>query len=235
MNRLSTTSAIGDLAPHGFDAAGRADSTAVFHRARRHSRKVRALRVAIPVILVVGVLGLVLSTWFDPLRVLYRLPTDGGSLVISGTKIIMAQPKLSGYTKDSRRYELNAAAAAQDITKPDIVELQNIRATVEAQDKSLTNVTAHDGVFHRKTGMLTLNRDVVVTAPNYQLRLIEAFVDTGSGNIVSEKPVEVTLEQGTVTSKRFEVIQGGEVIRFEGDVVMKLTFGEPGDAKAAKP
>ena len=99
---------------------------------------------------------------------------------------------------------------------------------------SLTHVTAQDGIFYRKSGMLTLNRNILVTTPTYQLRLNEAVVDTGSGNIVSDKPVEVTLEQGTVTSKRFEVMLGGEVIRFEGDVVMKLNFGEP-DAKAAKP
>ena len=35
-----------------------------------------------------------------------RLPVDASGLVISGTKITMAQPKLSGYTRDSRWYEV---------------------------------------------------------------------------------------------------------------------------------
>ena len=75
-------------------------------------------------------------SWLDPLKVLVRLPIDAGRLVISGTKITMEAPKLSGYTKDRRWYELTANAAAQDITKPDLIELNEIRAKIEAEDKS---------------------------------------------------------------------------------------------------
>ena len=42
-----------------------------------------------------------LVSWLDPLKVLVRLPIDSGKLVISGTKITMEAPKLSGYTRDS--------------------------------------------------------------------------------------------------------------------------------------
>ena len=63
-------------------------------------------------------------TYFNPLRMLGKLPVDIGNLVISGTKITMEQPHLSGFTRDARAYELTADAAAQDLTKPDIVELQ---------------------------------------------------------------------------------------------------------------
>ena len=63
-------------------------------------------------------------TYFNPLRVLGKLPIDVGNLVVSGTKITMEQPRLSGFTNDARAYEMTADAAAQDLTKPDIVELQ---------------------------------------------------------------------------------------------------------------
>ena len=39
--------------------------------------------------------------------------------MISGTKLTMQAPKLSGYTRDGRWYELIADSAAQDITKPE--------------------------------------------------------------------------------------------------------------------
>ena len=48
-----------------------------------------------------------------------ELPVDLGKLVVSGTKITMEQPRLSGFTNDARAYEFTADAAAQDITKPD--------------------------------------------------------------------------------------------------------------------
>ena len=74
----------------------------------RHSRRVRMLRVVLPVaiVLLLGVITLV--AWLDPLRILVRLPIDAGNLVISGTKITMEAPKLSGYTRNSRWYELSA-------------------------------------------------------------------------------------------------------------------------------
>ena len=58
------------------------------------------------------------TIWFNPLRVLDKVPIELGSVVVSGTKITMAQPRLAGFTNDNRQYELTAQAAAQDITKP---------------------------------------------------------------------------------------------------------------------
>ena len=102
-----------------------------------------------------------LVTWLDPLKVLVRLPIDAGKLVISGTKITMEAPKLSGYTRDRRWYEMTANAAAQDITKPDLVELHDVRAKIETEDKStIMFLSAKDGVFNRKASILTLNNDI---------------------------------------------------------------------------
>ena len=54
----------------------------------------------------------------------------------------MEQPRLAGFTSDARAYELTADTAAQDMTRPDIVELRNIRAKVEMQDKTSMEMTA---------------------------------------------------------------------------------------------
>ena len=63
--------------------------------------------------------GLALLTWFNPLRALPQLPAvSAGSLVVSGTKITMEAPKLTGFTRDNRAYNLTAEAAAQDFTNP---------------------------------------------------------------------------------------------------------------------
>ena len=143
-------------------------------------------------------------------------------MVISGTKITMESPKLSGFSRDARPYELSARTAAQDITKPDIVEMSDIRAKIESKDRSPITVTALDGVYNRKSGILKLARDVQLTTPSYQVNLMEAVVDTANNNVVSDNPVQVKMLQGTVNSKRLEVTGGGEVVRFIGDVKMTL-------------
>ena len=120
------------------------------------------LRVAIPVAIALILGATVLVSWLDPLKVLARLPIDSGKLVISGTKITMEAPKLSGYTRDQRWYEMNAKSAAQDVTKPDVVELAEVRAKIETADKSTILLSAKDGLYNRKTSMLNLNRNIVV-------------------------------------------------------------------------
>ena len=216
------TSTIDELGARGFTASSRPDNQAIFLRAKRHSRMVRMLRVAVPVSTVLILALIMLASWLDPMRILARLPTAGGQLVISGTKITMEAPKLSGFTKDGRGYELTARAAAQDITKPEIVELHDIRAKIEAPDRTPVNLTAVDGVYDRKSGVLKLSKDVVLMTPSYQVNLDEAIVDTTTNNVVSNKPIQVKMLQGVVNAKRLEVDKGGDVVRFMGGVTMTL-------------
>ena len=221
------TSTVDELGARGFDA--RPDNVSIFMRAKRHSRFVRLLKILVPLGTIVVLAGIILMSWLDPLRILARLPTTQGQLVISGTKITMEAPKLAGYTKDGRAYEFNARAAAQDITKPDIVELHDIRAKIEAQDKSPIDLTAVDGVFDRKSGILKLAKDVVLKTPSYEVNLDEAVVDTTTNNVTSNQPVQVKMLQGVVNSKRLEVEKGGEVDRFFGGVTLKLNgLPDPG-------
>jgi lipopolysaccharide export system protein LptC len=184
---------------------------------------VRALRLAIPIGSSLLLAAILLVSWLDPIRMLARLPTATGNLVISGSKITMEAPKLAGFTKDARGYELSARAAAQDITNPDVVELQEIRAKIESKDKSWINLTAVDGLYNRKSGILKLAKDVLLTSPTYEVSLDEALVDTTSNNVTSDKPVQVKMLQGVLNAKRLEVQSGGDVVRFIGDVKMTLT------------
>jgi lipopolysaccharide export system protein LptC len=184
---------------------------------------VRLLRRALPAVIAVILGATVLVTWLDPLKVLVRLPLDAGKLVISGTKITMQAPKLSGFTKDQRWYEMNAAGATQDVTKPDFIELTEVRSKIETADKTTIYIRSKDGVYNRKTSILVLKNDVVLTSTaGYEMHLDEASVDTAKGEVVSDKPVAVFTKDTTLTSDRFEVEKSGEVVNFIGSVVMNL-------------
>jgi lipopolysaccharide export system protein LptC len=223
----TTTSMLDNVGGRGFTITGRSDNEDIFRRARRHSRLVRLLRIAAPVTLLALIGGLAFATWLEPLRALARLPVSGDHLVVSGTKITMAAPKLSGFTNDGRKYDLSARAATQDVTNPDVIEFHDITAKFEAPDKTKLDLTALDGVFNRKTGLLTLRRDVLLVSSNgYRVRLNEVRVDTKTSNVVSEQPVEVTMLQGTLNAKRLEVLKSGEVLNFDGGVKMKLILNE---------
>lgn len=218
----------------GYVAPRRDDNVAVFRGAARHSRHVRILRIAIPIGVALCLLVIVVATFFNPLRFLYKLPKDMGTLVISGTKITMQQPRLSGFTRDARGYEVSASAAAQDLTKPNMVELKDIRARLDMQDKSEVQLSAATGFYDTKSEILTLGQNIILSSSTgYEGRLSEAIVDIRKGYIVSEKPVEVKLLKGMLNANRLEVIDSGDLLRFGGGVAMTLTL-TPADVEPAK-
>lgn len=226
MNRLTTASPDPRTA-RAYWTMGRGDTERAFRNARRHSRVVRILRIAVPVVVVLGAVVISLITYLNPLRMLAKLPIDVGNLIVSGTKITMEQPRLSGFTHDARAYELSADAAAQDLTKPDIVELHHLRAKVDMQDKSSIELTAALGVYNSKVETLKLDENIQLSSSTgYQGLLSEALIDIRKGYVVSEHPVEVKMLQGTLNANRLEIINSGELVRFDGGVNMTLMLNE---------
>jgi lipopolysaccharide export system protein LptC len=205
----------------------RGDNARAFQAARRHSRMVRILRVAIPLAVVLGFSGIFLVTYLNPLRMLARLPINVGDLVVSGTKITMEQPRLSGFTRDERAYELSADAAKQDLTKPDLIELRNIRAKVQMQDKSTMEMSATAGVYDSKAETLKLDQNILLSSSaGYRGQLSEALIDIRKGYVVSEHPVAVEMLQGKLNASRLEIVDSGDLVRFDGGVSMTLMLGD---------
>ena len=219
-----------------FRASHRSDHARRFRVAARHSRRVRLLRVGLPIVAVLGCLAVALASWFNPLRILTSLPISIGDVIVSGTKIKMENPKLSGFTRDSRRYDVSAGAASQDLTRPGVIELHDIHASLEMQEKSMMRLVAQDGLFDTKKEELTLEHNIVVTSTNgYEGYLDEAVIDTKNGNVVSEKPVRLKMLNGTVKGNRFELTNSGDVIRFDNGVVVNMKLDNAAGQPPATP
>jgi lipopolysaccharide export system protein LptC len=217
----------------GFAARPRGDSERIYRRAMRHSRRVRVLRVGLIGAVALVLLVLLVDNYLPTIGGL-RLPTEIGTLVIDGTKITMQQPRLTGYTSDGRAYEFSANAAAQDITKPDLVQLQQIRAKVDMADKSTVNMRADAGVYDMKGDLLTLNKNILlVSSTGYEARLSQAVVDMRKGDVVSDTPIWVKLLDGDLNARHLEIADKGDVLRFT-DVKLVLQSGKQ-DAKAGQP
>ena len=195
-----------------------------FAVAARHSRMVRLLRVAVPAAVILAMTAIVFVSVFNPFRMLLpKLPLDMGNLVVSGTKITMESPHLSGYSTDQRPYELWAKTATQDLTDPDHVDLKTLRAKVLMEDQTTVTMDARNGLFDSKQQLLDLHKDIFLqSSSGYEARLTQAFVDIGKGTVTSEEHVDVKLLNGTLTADKLRITGGGEVVRFEGNVVMNL-------------
>jgi lipopolysaccharide export system protein LptC len=212
-----------------------ANLEARFAAAARHSRMVRFLRIAVPGAVCLAMAGVIGISIFNPFRMLMpKLPLDMGNLVVSGTKITMESPHLSGYTPDQRPYELWAKTAVQDVTNPDLVELNKLRTKLLLQDGSTVFMDSLTGLFDNKQQTLELRKNIFLqTTTGYEARLTQAFVDLVRNTVDSDEHVDVKLTNGTLTSDRLHITNGGEVIVFEGNVVMHIDHFDDGEAQPA--
>jgi lipopolysaccharide export system protein LptC len=227
----SITLARAERRTSGLSARSRSDSDRTYRRAIRHSRHVRWLRVGLVGAIALVLLGVVADDYL-PVGGL-RLPGEIGKLVIQGRIITMQNPHLTGFTTDQRPFEFNADSFQQDITKPDLVNMQRIRAKLEMADKSVVHLSANGGIYNNKTDMLTLHDNIrLVSSTGYEARLSEATVDMNKGTVVSNTPVWVKMLDGDLNAKALEILDKGDVLRFT-EVTMVLQSGKQ-DAKAAK-
>jgi lipopolysaccharide export system protein LptC len=185
---------------------------------------VRILRVAVPATVVVAMGAIVFVSIVNPFRALMpKLPVEMDNVVVSGTKITMEAPHLAGFSNDGRPYEMWAKAAIQDVTDPDHLELKTIRAKVAQQDQSTVIMDARTGFFDQKKQLLDLRQDIFLqSSTGYEAKLTRAFVDINKGDVTSDEHVDVKLLDGTLTSDRLRIYNSGELVRFEGNVVMNL-------------
>ena len=201
-----------------------------FAAAARHSRLVRILRVAVPAVVAVSMAVIIYISIFNPFKMVLesKLPVDISKLVVSGTKITMETPHLAGFSTDQRPYEMWAKAATQDLTDPDHVELSQLRAKVAMEDKSTVTMDARTGYYDSKSQMLDLRKDIFLqSSTGYEAKLTQAYVDINKGSVTSDEHVDVKLLNGTLTADRLRIINSGEVVRFEGNVVMNLVMDSP--------
>lgn len=202
-------------------------------RARRHSAQVRTLRRVIPLTAGLAVLGLAAVVLWGPLS--GSIPNVSiGPISVSGTKVTMENPRLSGFRKGERGYEVIADAAQQDVRKPSIIELQAMKGHVATDDKGgRAYLQAQGGVFDSTREMLSLENDIrLSTDKGEEVLLSVATVDFKAGSLRSPKSVTVTTPSASIVADTLDVVENGRVISFVGGV-HAVFHGEEAGAKKA--
>lgn len=195
-----------------------------FRVAARHSRLVRFLRIAVPAAVVVSLGSIILiQVFFNP-YLLKGLPAvDMSNLVVSGTKVTMESPHMAGYSQDKRPYEVWANTATQDVTDPDHVELHTLRGKMLMEDQSTLTIKAVTGLMDTKQQLLDLRKDIYLqTSAGYEAWLSRAFVDMNKNTVTSDEHVDVKWADGKISADTMKITNGGEIVHFEGHVVMSI-------------
>jgi lipopolysaccharide export system protein LptC len=200
-----------------------ADRAHAFKNAARHTRRVRLLRRGI----VFGAIGLVAAVVSWPfLAPMSKLP--GGVTInqatLNGTRVMMDLPKLNGFRRDGRPYEVRARSGVQDIRTPKIIELDEIDATVQTADGASVRVQAPKGVFDSGSDHMRLDAGSIVngiritSTSGYDAVMQSADMDFKKGDVVSKDPVTVTMTNGSVKAEGMEIQGHGSRVTFTGNV-----------------
>lgn len=198
-----------------------------FATARRHSKRVRRLRVLLPALTAVLLLGPFVASW---LASNVELPVEVDRVFIDNGMLTMENARMSGFNSDSQSYEVTAQTAAQELTNPKVVRLTGINGVLRGTAEEGSTLVAERGVYDSTTEMLNLQDNIVVRSnEGYEVFLDTAEVDLKSGRVVSRAPVEIRMISGTVNAQGLEIENKGEIIRFTGGVLMTII---PKDAVA---
>ena len=193
---------------------------AEFEKASRHSGRVRLLKILLPTIAVIVVIGFIGAV---ALRNIGLPSINIGSLNLDDGKLVMEHPKLNGTDRNQRPFSLTAEKAIQDLSKPKSIELDVITAKLPMENGVYADVTADNGVYDSETKTLVMTGDVVLkTDDGMEIHLVDVDVDIGTGSLQTTNPVSLITENATITADSLRVENNGERIIFDKRVRMTL-------------
>ena len=204
--------------------------TGAFTAADRHSARVRFLKRAIVLGSLLGVTAIALVAVFNPFRHLPGAISMSG-VGVSGTKITMESPKISGVQQGGGPYQVKAKSGIQDITTPSLMELIGVDALVGMADATTTHVTSEHGLYNSRADTMALNGDVkIANTSGYTLNLQSALLDFRDGLLTSHERLRVDITGGEVSSDDIAISNNGHVIAFRGHIASRFDSDDPQDA-----
>jgi lipopolysaccharide export system protein LptC len=220
------------LALEDESAALRGARTRAFEAARRHTTRVRALRRALELAVVLTVVfSVALAGYRNFARALRDVAFEG--IGIDGGKITMDKPRLSGSRPGGGGYLITAAKATQDPRNTGVVDLALIGGDITTADHDVSRLSADSGHYESADETLDLTGDVRLKNSHYEIFLRTVHVEFKTGGYVSKEPVKVHIfPDTTITADAFEVKDGGAEAMFDGRVHTQMG---PDDTAGASP
>lgn len=199
--------------PHA--AAGLRGADA-FARAERHSRRVRWLKYWLPGLAVAGVAGFVAWSY---LAIPSLEGVDVQGAAISDGKLVMANPKLDGFTRDNLPYTMTALRAIQDLKQTNVIQLEDIDAKLPVGPTNSATIVAKSGIYDNGKNTLVIDSAMTVTTTDgMTANLMSASMDINSGTMTTTDPVEIVMNGSKITAELLNISENGKVLVFENRV-----------------
>ena len=191
--------------------------------ADRHSRRVRTLKIGLPLA------GLALIGGFLALTML-RIDAPAGfsldGVGLDDGRIVMQNPKMEGLTAENRPYEVKAREAVQVKGSDEQVELSDISAKLPLSADETGDLTAKTGLLDNASRTLALTGGLVFkTAKGLTAQLQSADIDIEAGALKTEEPVDIRGDGTHISADSLQVRDSGKTMIFQRKVRVVI---EPG-------
>ena len=216
-------------------AALRGARARAFEAARRHTRRIRALRHALEFAVVGAVaISVALAGYRNFARALRDVAFEG--IGIDGGKITMDKPRLSGSRPGGGGYVITAVKAIQDPRNTSEVDLALIGGDITTADHDVSRLSAESGHYESADETLDLAGDVRLKNSHYEIFLRSVHIAFKTGGYVSKEPVRLRIfPDTTITADAFEVKDGGAEALFDGRVHTIMGMQGPSENPAGAP
>jgi len=193
------------------------DRTVSRRIAHRHSRNVRLLKIALPLVALatLGVFGLTVlnDAGMGPSIPNLQIPQ------IVAENLKMKNPHYEGFQADGGHYWVKAETAQQDLKSLNLVHLDGITGDLIDVKKQKTHLVAKRGLFDNKANILELYDSIKVTGDGgLNATLTHAKIKTKEGIITSDQPSTIVMGEGQITSNQLTIRQKSKEYTFVDDV-----------------
>ncbi len=201
---------------------GRSASTkTLFSGAMRHSRFVRVMKVVLPIAAFAIVAGLALF------GASYKADDELTVTFTQSPKLKedrrMVAPVFTGTTARGQPFEVTADSAQRQEANPDQVLLDTLKASLGLTEVSGVLITADKGLLDLDKQTMQVMGDIIArTDDGYVFHTEKVFIDIDRQAARGDMPIKGHGPAGELEAARFELQEGGEILRFEGGVTLTI-------------
>ncbi len=214
---------------------GDPDRAREFRIAKRHSVRVKVLKVLLPT-MAAAILSLYVLPSF------FRVSIDKGrgtasvrTVTLEAGSLKMLDPHVQGVNERNEPYDFTADSATQASRGADEMFLENVRGRMTGQDGKNTTLTAPNAVHNNKADQMTFNNGVVVKRePDMSATFQTATAFVKQQTVISKTPVIVRLHESTIHADSMTMYWSDQRAVFEGNVRTHLER-QPEEAARQQP
>lgn len=187
--------------------------------ARRHTRRVKRLRVLLPVASAAIATGLIAAAVVPKL---FPLAAFAG-LSLTADGLVMNEPRLAGHLGEGRRYEVVADRAVQSLLNPSRLSLEGLSADFDMGEGQRVTIAGHRARYDTNTEILEVDGGVTINSSDGStVSLAGATVDIAQRRVDSTGSIEIASPKGDIRAGALTVLDGGSLLRMTDGVSITI-------------